>query len=99
MVENIVRNEVIACYKQLLLFSQCFTAIYISLLRQNVVLCGNGLKHCRKLVFPLSVVRIHQLFLRILSIVLQTFLFLEAFETHTHTHARTRARARARFTL
>ena len=38
-VENIVRKEEIACYKQFLLFMQCFsTAIY-----QNMALCGNGL--------------------------------------------------------
>ena len=36
-----MRKGEIACYKQSLLFSQCFP--HISLLRQNVALCGNGL--------------------------------------------------------
>ena len=40
-VENIVRKGEIACYKQFLFFSQCFPS-YISLVRQNAVLCGNG---------------------------------------------------------
>ena len=43
MVENIVRKEEIVCYKQFLHFSQSFPELYISLVRQNVVLCGNGL--------------------------------------------------------
>ena len=41
-VENIVRKGEIACYKQFLLFSQCFLQL-ISLVRQNVTLSGNGL--------------------------------------------------------
>ena len=40
-VENIVRKE-IACYKQFLLFSQCFPQQYI-LSAQNAALCGIGL--------------------------------------------------------
>ena len=43
MAENILRKGGIACYKQFLLFSQCFPQP-ISLLHQNVALCGNGLK-------------------------------------------------------
>ena len=44
MVENIVKKKKeIVCYKQFLLFSQCFHS-YISLLRQNAALRGNGLK-------------------------------------------------------
>ena len=39
--ENIVRKEEIACYKQFLLFSKVFHS-YISLVRQNAALCGNG---------------------------------------------------------
>ena len=35
-----VGKEEIACYKQFLLFSQCFPQLYI-LVRQNVELCGN----------------------------------------------------------
>ena len=42
MVENIVRKGEIACYKQFLLFSQCF--LQLSLVCQNAALCGNGLK-------------------------------------------------------
>ena len=42
-VENIVRKEEIARYKQFLLFSQCFPQLY-TLVRQNVTLCGNGLR-------------------------------------------------------
>ena len=42
-LENMVRKGEIACYKQFLLFSQCFLQLYISLVRQNAVLCGNGL--------------------------------------------------------
>ena len=42
-VENIVRKGEIACYKQFLLFSQCFLQVYISLVRQNAALCDNGL--------------------------------------------------------
>ena len=38
-VENIVRKGEIACYKQFLLFSQCFLQLYIF----SAVLCGNGL--------------------------------------------------------
>ena len=41
-VENIVRTGEFACYKQFLLFSQCFPQL-ISLVRQNAALCGNGL--------------------------------------------------------
>ena len=39
-----MRKGEIACYKQFLLFSQCFLQLYISLVRQNAVLCGNGLE-------------------------------------------------------
>ena len=42
-VENMVRKGEIACYKQFLLFSQCFPQLYISLVRENVALCGNNL--------------------------------------------------------
>ena len=38
-----VRKGEIACNKQFLLFSQCFPQLPISLVRQNVALCGNGL--------------------------------------------------------
>ena len=38
-----VRTGEIACYKQFLLFSQCFPQLYIILVLQNAVLCGNGL--------------------------------------------------------
>ena len=41
-VENIVRKGEIACYKQFLLFSQCFPQLFI-LMRQNAALCDNGL--------------------------------------------------------
>ena len=37
-----MRKGEIACYKQFLLFSQCFPQLYI-LMRQNVALCGNDL--------------------------------------------------------
>ena len=43
-VENIARKGEIACYKQFLLFSQFFHS-YISLVRRNAALCGNGLRH------------------------------------------------------
>ena len=39
IVENVVRIGEIACYKQFLLFSQS----YVSLVRQNAALYGNGL--------------------------------------------------------
>ena len=39
-VEKIVRKGEIACYKQFLLFSQCFPELYIC---QNAALCGNRL--------------------------------------------------------
>ena len=41
-----VRKGEIACYKQFLLFSPCFPQLYtaVSLVRQNAVLCGNGLR-------------------------------------------------------
>ena len=39
---NIVRKGEIACYKQFLLFSQCFHT-YLSLVRQNAALCGMGI--------------------------------------------------------
>ena len=42
MIENIMRKGEIACYKQYLLFSQCFTQLYI-FNASNVALCGNGL--------------------------------------------------------
>ena len=42
--ENSVRKGEIACNNQFLLFSQCFFYNHISLLRQNVALCDNGLK-------------------------------------------------------
>ena len=45
MVENIVRKGEIACYKQFLLYSQCFLQFYI-LVYQNAALCGNGLMIC-----------------------------------------------------
>ena len=38
-VENIVRKGEIACYKQFLLFSQCFPQLCIF----NAALCGNEL--------------------------------------------------------
>ena len=42
--ENIVRKGEIACYKQFLLFSQCFHFhSFISLVRQNAALCGEKL--------------------------------------------------------
>ena len=40
MVENIVRKGEIACYKQFLLFSQCFPKLYLF-----AALCGNGLRY------------------------------------------------------
>ena len=43
--KNIVRKGEIACYKQFLLFSQCFPPLYISLVCQNVALCGNWLMY------------------------------------------------------
>ena len=43
MVENIVGKGESACQKQFLLFHNVFHS-YISLVRQNVALCGNGLK-------------------------------------------------------
>ena len=52
-VENIVRKEEIACYKQFLLFSQCFPQLYNAVLRQNAVLCGNGLTHYQTTTFRL----------------------------------------------
>ena len=42
MVENIVRKGEIACHKQVLLFSQCFPQLYISLVRQNAALCATA---------------------------------------------------------
>ena len=39
--KNIVRKGEIACYKQFLLFSQCFPQLYI--LHQNAAVCPNGL--------------------------------------------------------
>ena len=42
-VENIVRKGEIACYKQFLLFSQCFPQLCI-LTVSNAALCGDGLK-------------------------------------------------------
>ena len=41
-IENIVRKGEIACYKQFLLSLRCFHS-YVSLVRQNGALCGNGL--------------------------------------------------------
>ena len=41
-IENTVRKGEIACYKQFLLFSECFR-IYMSLVCHNASLCGNGL--------------------------------------------------------
>ena len=38
-----MRKGEIACYKQFLLISPCFPYTCISLVRQNVALCGNGL--------------------------------------------------------
>ena len=38
-----VRTGEIACYKQFLLFSQCFPQLCIILVLQNAVLCGNEL--------------------------------------------------------
>ena len=39
-----MRNGEIACYKQFLLFSQCFPQLYtVSFVHQNAVLCKNGL--------------------------------------------------------
>ena len=43
MVENIVRKGEIACYKQYFSFSHNVFHIYISLVRQNETLCGNGI--------------------------------------------------------
>ena len=43
-----VRKGEIACYKQYLLFSQCFPQLYISLVHRNAALCGNGLKFDEK---------------------------------------------------
>ena len=42
MVENIVREGEIACYKHFLLFLQCFPQLYI-FSASKCVLCGNGL--------------------------------------------------------
>ena len=42
-VGNIVRKGEIACYKQFLLFSQCFLQLYI-LSVSNAALCGGGLR-------------------------------------------------------
>ena len=43
-MENIVRQGEIACYKQFLVFPQCFLQLaYISLVEQKTVLCGNVL--------------------------------------------------------
>ena len=39
-----VRNGEISCNKPFLHFSQCFPQLYLSLVLQNVALCGNGLK-------------------------------------------------------
>ena len=47
--ENIMRKGEIACYTQFLLFSQCFPKL--SLVRQNAVLSGNGLKTLGKMRF------------------------------------------------
>ena len=52
MVEKIVRKGEIACYKQFLLFSQCFQQLYI-FSAQNAVLCGNGLKEPYNVVHSL----------------------------------------------
>ena len=43
MVENIVRKGEMACFKQFLLFSQCFPQLYI-FSASNASLCSNGLK-------------------------------------------------------
>ena len=43
-VGNIVRRGEIACYRQFLLFSQFLFHTYLSLVSQNVAMCGNGLK-------------------------------------------------------
>ena len=40
-MENIVRKGEIACYKQFLLYHNVFHS-YISLVRENAALCGNG---------------------------------------------------------
>ena len=45
-VKNIVRKGEIACYKQFLLFSQCFLQLYIF----SALLCGNELKGVDKYV-------------------------------------------------
>ena len=49
-VENNVRKGEIACFKQFLLFSQCFPQLYISLEHQNAALCGNELTHTKSTV-------------------------------------------------
>ena len=41
-VENILRKEKIACYKQFPIFSQCYPQLYL-ISRQNAALCGKGL--------------------------------------------------------
>ena len=43
-VKNIVRKGENACYKQKISFSHIVFHSYISLVHQNAVLCGNGLK-------------------------------------------------------
>ena len=48
-VENIVRKGEIACYKQFLLFSQCFPQVSKSLARQNASLCGTSLTNVKDL--------------------------------------------------
>ena len=59
-MEDIVRKEELACYKQFILFHNVFHS-YISLMHQNASLCGNGLTwfHCTSkfkvtLIFTLS---------------------------------------------
>ena len=45
-----MRKGEIACYKQFLLFSQCFPRLY-TLVRKNSALCGNGLINLYSLQF------------------------------------------------
>ena len=47
MVENNVRKREIACYKQFLLFSQCFLQLYI-FSASKCTIVGNGLNKYHK---------------------------------------------------
>ena len=59
-----MRKGEIACYMQFLLFSQCFPQLYIFIVRQNVLVCGNGLIHETKLVIIVYFYTYYNLLLR-----------------------------------